>query len=130
MRGDMIVLVVVSAFVVIGCGIGCVIYLYFFRLWFRTHVAQCSLPLMTIFRLFFRKTSPQIIVNSYIDLHKAGMMVSVEELEAHFKDGGNVRLVAQAMVAAKRLGNEVGFESARMIDLTGKNVMQEIGMEA
>lgn len=130
MTGDMIVLLLVTALVVAGTGVGSIIYLYFFRLWFRTHVAQCSLPLMTIFGLFFRKTSPQIIVNSYINLHKAGMHVNVEELETHYKAGGNVRLIAQAMVAAKRNGNEVDFENARTIDLEGKNVMQEIGMEA
>ena len=130
MNGEMIVLVLVGILLVAGLGIGCVVYLYFFRLWFRTNVAQCPLSLGTIFGLFFRKTSPQIIVNSYIDLHKAGMHVSVEELEAHYKDGGNVRLVAQAMVAAKKNGNEVNFENAKAIDLEGKNVMQEIGMEA
>ncbi|MFP6596282.1 MAG: flotillin-like FloA family protein [Candidatus Hydrogenedentota bacterium] len=130
MSGEIVGLIFVGLSIMAGLGVGCVIYLYFFRLWFRTHVAQCSLPLMTIFGLFFRRVSPQIVVNSYIDLHKAGMMVRVDELETLSKDGGHVREVARAMVAAKKHGHEVGFEEARSIDLAGKDVMREIGSGA
>ena len=102
MTGEMLLLIAVGFVVLAGIIVGTVIYLYFFRLWFRTHIAQCSLPLWTIFGMFLRGGNPQVLVNSYIDLHKSGMKVTVEELEGLAKDGGNVRKVAQAMVAAKR----------------------------
>lgn len=130
MSGELIALVLVGMAVLAGVMTGSVIYLYFFRLWFRTHIAQCSLPLPTIFGMFFRRVSPQIVVNSYIDLHKSGMKVTVEELETHFKDGGNVRLVVRALVSAKKNGIEVDFSTVRRLDLAGKDVMKEIGVGA
>ena len=127
MSNEMAALIVVGIKVLLGVAVGSVVYLYFFRLWFRLHVAQCTLPLSMIFGLFFRRVSPQIIVNSYIDLHKAGLNVSVEELESHYQSGGNVRLVARALVSAAKNGAEVNFELARSLDLQGKDVMKEIG---
>ena len=130
MSGSMVGLVVLGFLVLLGVLVGCVMYLYFGRLLFRSHVAQCSIPLRTIFGLFFRRVSPQIIVNSYIDLHKAGIAVTVEELEAHYKVRGNVRLVAGAMVAAKRDGHEVDFAQACTIDSSGGDVMKELSSGA
>lgn len=130
MSGEIATLGLLGIFVFTGLLTGSAIYFYFFRLWFSTHIAQCSLPLSTIFGMFFRRVSPQVVVNSYVNLHKAGLEVTVEELEAHFKDGGNVRLVSRAVVAAKKNGVPVDFSVARKLDLAGKDVMEEIGAGA
>ena len=127
MSGNMAILIGMGALVVFLTIAGCIVYLYYFRLWFRTHIAQCSLGLMTILGMTLRRVSPQIIVNSYIDLHKAGMRVPVPELEDAYRRGVKVRRVAQAMVAAKRQNREVSFEEACAIDLDGRDVMKEIG---
>lgn len=126
----MMVLIPLGMLVFVGILAGCVVYLYFFRLLFKSHAAQCPIPLQTIFGLFFRRVSPQMIINSYIDLHKAGLEVSVEELEARFKEGINVRLVARAVASAQRDGHTVDFAGACEMDLAGKDVMKEIGIGA
>ncbi|MFP6584657.1 MAG: flotillin-like FloA family protein [Candidatus Hydrogenedentota bacterium] len=127
MSGELLALIAVGMLVLSGIVTGSVIYLYYFRLWFRSHVAQCSLSLPTIMGMTLRKVSPQIIVNSYIDLHKAGIPVSIELLEDHYRGGARVRRVAQAMVVASRQGQSVDFEEACALDLAGKDVMKEIG---
>ena len=127
MSGQIVTLLALGAVVTLLTIGGSIIYLYYFRLWFRTHVAQCSLGLMQIMGMTFRKVSPQIIVNSYIDLCKAGIFVDVPELENAYRNGAHVRRVAQAMVAAKKQGREVGFDDACAIDLDGRDVMKEIG---
>ena len=127
MSGQMLTMIALGAVVTVLTVVGCVVYLYYFRLWFRTHIAQCSLGLFTIIGMSFRKVSPQIIVNSYIDLCKAGIFVSVPDLENAYRSGVKVRRVAQAMSAASKQGRGVIFEEACAIDLDGRDVMQEIG---
>lgn len=127
MTGEMLLLLFVGLLVTAISILSCVVYLYYFRLWFRTHIAQCSLGLFTIIGMTFRKVNPQVIVNSYIDLYKAGIPVEVELLEAHTRAGGNSRRVAQALVAASKNGNETAFDDACSIDLAGGDVMKEIG---
>ena len=81
---ELFVLIVIGLLVALILMVGSVIYLYFFRLWFRTHVAQCSVPLKTIFALFFRKASPHKIINAYIRAHKAGISLALDKLEVHY----------------------------------------------
>ena len=127
MSGQILTLLALGAVVTVLTIGGSIIYLYYFRLWFRTHIAQCSLGLLQIMGMTFRKVSPQIIVNSYIDLCKAGIFVGIPELENAYRKGVKVRRVAQAVVASKKQGRETTFEEACAIDLDGRDVMKEIG---
>lgn len=127
MTGQALTMIGLGVVVTILTVTGCIVYLYYFRLWFRTHIAQCSLGLFTIIGMTFRKVSPQIIVNSYIDLCKVGIFVSVPDLEEAYRNGVHVRRVAQAMVAASKQDRDVSFEEACAIDLDGRDVMKEIG---
>lgn len=130
MNGEVLVLIAVGLMVLFCTVIGSIAYLYYFRLWFRLHVAQCSLSLTTIMGMTFRKVSPQIVVNSYIDLHKAGIPVSIELLEAQYREGTRIRKVAQAMVSASRDGQSIDFEEACALDRAGKDVLKEIATVA
>ena len=50
-----------------------------------------------------RKVPPELIVRNLITLHKAGLTIEQEKLEAHYLQGGNVNKVVNAVIAANKL---------------------------
>lgn len=97
---DVVLMILLGALVTVVLLVGAVVYLYFFRLWFRTHIAQCSVPLGTLFGMAFRRASPLVIINAYILAHKSGISLALEDLEAHYKSKGDVKGVVSRLVEA------------------------------
>ena len=114
---DIVVMVVMGIAIAVVLFVGSVIYLYFFRLWFRTHIAQCSVPLMTILKMFFRGGNPQVVISAYIVAHKAGAGLSLEELETQYKNKVDVKAVVQALIDADKNGEGTTFEALCQQDL-------------
>jgi len=63
-----------------------------------------------------------------IKAHKAGLGLSVVQLEAHYLAGGNVDRVVNALIAAERAAIPLKFERAAAIDLAGRDVLQAVQM--
>ena len=57
---------------------------------------------------------------------KAGLDISVNELEAHYLAGGNVNVLVDALIAAQRAEIPLEFERAAAIDLAGRNVLEAV----
>ena len=75
-----------------------------------------------------RKVIPSRIVNPLIKATKAGLIVSINKLEAHYLAGGNVDRVINALIAAQRAGIPLDFEKACAIDLAGRDVLNAVQM--
>ena len=76
----------------------------------------------------FRKIPPQIIVRSMITATKAGIILEVGKLEAHYLAGGNVEKVVMALVSADKAQLGLTFERATAIDLAGRDVLEAVKM--
>src|ERR1043166_9185725 len=61
-----------------------------------------------------------------VTAHKAGIPISIDELQAHLFAGGNVRNVVTAMVEATRAKIHLDFDTARAIDLAGRDIIDAI----
>jgi uncharacterized protein YqfA (UPF0365 family) len=59
---------------------------------------------------------------------KAGIDISINQLESHFLAGGNVDRVVNALIAAHRANIPLPFERAAAIDLAGRDVLQAVQM--
>ena len=59
---------------------------------------------------------------------KAGIDLSVNQLESHFLAGGNVDRVVNALIAAHRAKIHLEFERAAAIDLAGRDVLLAVQM--
>jgi uncharacterized protein YqfA (UPF0365 family) len=59
---------------------------------------------------------------------KAGLVLSLNKLEAHYLAGGNVDRVVNALIAAQRAGIPLEFEQACAIDLAGRDVLNAVQM--
>ncbi|MEG0380549.1 MAG: flotillin-like protein FloA, partial [Kurthia sp.] len=63
-----------------------------------------------------------------IKAHKAGIDVTINQLESHYLAGGNVDRVVNALIAAHRANIELTFERCAAIDLAGRDVLEAVQM--
>ena len=75
-----------------------------------------------------RKVVPKRIVDPMIKATKAGLKLSINNLEAHYLAGGNVDRVVNALIAAQRAGIPLDFERCCAIDLAGRDVLNAVQM--
>ena len=73
-----------------------------------------------------RKVPPRMIVDPQINATKAGLHLSLDELEAHYLAGGNVNRVVQALISADKAGIALEFQQAAAIDLAGRDVREAV----
>ncbi len=109
----------------------CVVILFSFipvGLWISALAAGVKIGIFTLIGMRFRRVPPGLIVNSLIKSEKAGLKVSVDQLEAHYLAGGNVDRVVNALIAAERANIPLPFERAAAIDLAGRNVLEAVQM--
>ncbi|GAW30193.1 MULTISPECIES: flotillin-like protein FloA [unclassified Carboxydocella] len=122
-----------------GLGLGLSFVLLFFiiivvfsfiplGLWISALASGVPVGIITLIGMRLRRVPPAQIVNPLIKARKAGLDLSVNQLEAHFLAGGNVDRVVDALIAAERANIPLAFERAAAIDLAGRNVLQAVQM--
>lgn len=113
-------------------GFGALIALWiFFRilpvgLWVTAMLSDVRISLIQLALMRFRKVPPGIIVNALISGHKAGLMLSRDQLEAHFMAGGKVQSVVNALISAEKANIPLNFKLATAIDLAGRDVFEAV----
>ncbi|MDR0392677.1 MAG: flotillin-like protein FloA [Puniceicoccales bacterium] len=106
------------------------IVLSFFNVWLRAWLAGAYVSIPNLIAMRLRKVPYGLIVDCRITAAKAGIDLSVDELEAHFLAEGNLLQTVQALIAAEKAGIELSFARACAIDLatkgTGKTVIEAV----
>ncbi len=97
-------------------------------LWISAIAANVPVGIFTLVGMRMRRVSPQRIVLPLIKANKAGLDVSVNQLEAHYLAGGNVDKVVDALIAAHRAQIPLPFERSAAIDLAGRDVLEAVQM--
>lgn len=95
-------------------------------LWITAWASGVYVPFTTLFGLRFRKVNPAAIVNPLINAHKAGLQLSIRDLEAHYLAGGSVDRVVRALISADKAGIPLSFKQATAIDLAGRDVFEAV----
>lgn len=96
------------------------------RLWITAIAAGVRIGIFSLVGMRLRKVSPHTIINSLIMLHKAGLSVNTDRLEAHYLAGGDVIRVVKALISADKANLNLVFERACAIDLAGRDVLEAI----
>lgn len=113
-------------------GLGALIFLWlFFRilpigLWVTAQLSGVRISLIQLALMRFRKVPPGIITNALINAHKAGLLLSRDELEAHYMAGGRVQSVVNALISAEKANIPLNFKLATAIDLAGRDVFEAV----
>ncbi|HWR22188.1 MAG TPA: flotillin-like protein FloA [Feifaniaceae bacterium] len=98
------------------------------RLWIAALASGVKVGISQLIGMRIRKVIPARIVNPMIKATKAGLVLPINKLEAHYLAGGNVDRVVNALIAAQRAGIPLDFERACAIDLAGRDVLNAVQM--
>jgi len=96
------------------------------RLWIEAMASGVHVGLGSLVGMRLRKVSPPAIVRPLIAATKAGLVLDVNEFEAHYLAGGDVARVANALISADKANIDLGFEQAAAIDLAGRDVFEAV----
>lgn len=110
--------------------IGVMIFLHFvpLGLWISALAAGVHVSIITLIGMRMRRVPPGKIILPLIKANKAGLDVSVNQLEAHYLAGGNVDKVVDALIASHRAEISLPFERSAAIDLAGRDVLEAVQM--
>lgn len=110
--------------------VGFFVILYFvpLGLWFSALLSGVRINLIQLVFMRFRKVPPSVIVKAMINSTKAGLVLTRDELEAHFLAGGNVINVVNALISADKANIDLDFNFATAIDLAGRDVFEAVQM--
>ena len=97
-----------------------------FKLWFRALVSSAHISMIRLIGMKLRKVDCQLITLNYITARKAGLKITVDELETHYMAGGSVENVVKALVAAYSANIDLTVQKAKAIDLAGRDVYEAV----
>ena len=98
------------------------------RLWIAAIASNAKVGIITLIGMKLRRVKPSNIVLPLIRATKAGIDVSINQLESHYLSGGKVDRVVDALIAAHRAKLALSFERAAAIDLAGRDVLEAVRM--
>src|ERR1700683_1076472 len=104
------------------------LFLYYFQfaMWIRTIAAGVPLSMPALIRMRVIGIPPSIIVNNLVRARKAGLQLTVDQMQSHVLAGGNVERVVLAMITAQRAQIPLEWQRAAAIDLAGRDVLEAL----
>ena len=118
----------IGLLVVALAALALLLYLVPIPLWIAAWASGAYVGLFTLIGMRLRRVPPSTVVNARISAVKAGLDISINDLEAHFLAGGNVVRVVNAMISADKANIPLPFKRAAAIDLAGRNVLEAVQM--
>jgi uncharacterized protein YqfA (UPF0365 family) len=105
-----------------------VLFLYYFPLglWIRTIAAGVPLSIGSLIRMRIIGVPAGLIVENLVRARKAGLNLTVDQLQSHVLAGGNIQKVTLAMIAAQRAQIPLEWQRASAIDLAGRDVLEAL----
>jgi uncharacterized protein YqfA (UPF0365 family) len=120
----LIIVAGVAALIVAG------IIISFFSVWLRARLAGAPVSMLNLVAMRLRQVPYSLVTDARITARKAGIDISVDDIEAHFLAGGNVIPTIQALIAAEKAGISLNWNRACAIDLatkgSGKSVVEAV----
>jgi uncharacterized protein YqfA (UPF0365 family) len=119
---------VVALLILVVAALVVLLYLIPVGLWVAAFASGAYVGLFTLVGMRLRRVPPGTIVTARISAVKAGLDISVNDLEAHYLAGGNVVNVVNAMISADKANIAMPFKRAAAIDLAGRDVLAAVKM--
>lgn len=119
-------------YIIIAAAALLVIWLFFYfvplGLWISALAAGVPVGPITLIGMRLRKVNPHKVILPMIAAWKAGLKLSISDLEAHYLAGGTVDRVVRALISADKAEIELDFQRAAAIDLAGRDVYDAVAM--
>jgi uncharacterized protein YqfA (UPF0365 family) len=98
----------------------------FFFVWLRAFASGARVTFMELIALRLRSVPVGILVDVRITAIKSGLEPTIDDLSTHFLAGGNIQMVVQALIAARKAGIHLDFDRACAIDLATKGTSKTV----
>jgi uncharacterized protein YqfA (UPF0365 family) len=116
-----IVLIAIASIVVL-------LYMVPIPLWIAAWASGAPVGLFTLVGMRLRRVPPSTVITARISAVKAGLSISLNDLEAHYLAGGNVEHVVNALISADKANIPLPFKRAAAIDLAGRDIVEAVKM--
>jgi len=116
----LIVLAVIFVLVAVVLGIVPV------NLWIKAFLSKSHVSATRLAGMRLRRINAGLLVNSYINAKKAGVLLTMDDLESHYSAGGDVERIVDAMIAAKGANLNLSIETAKAIDLANRDILTAV----
>ncbi|HXD01500.1 MAG TPA: flotillin-like FloA family protein, partial [Verrucomicrobiae bacterium] len=112
--------VIVAGIVLLVVLVMGIVLLNFGMIYIRALFSGAKAKISELIALRLRRVPVGLIVDNRITAVKSGLDISIDDLSTHFMAGGNVEMVVQALIAARKAGIHLVFDRACAIDLATK----------
>ena len=106
------------------------IVISFFSVWLRALLAGAPVSLLNLVAMRLRQVPYSVMVDTRIKATKAGITLTMDEVEAQYLAGGNVIACVHALIAAQNAGIVLNWQRTCAIDLatkgSGKSVEEAV----
>ncbi|MCK9574878.1 MAG: flotillin-like protein FloA [Clostridia bacterium] len=123
LQDNTLLLILLGVFVVV---VAVILGLVPINIWFRALVSGAHVSMSRLIGMKLRKITISTIIDAYITSKKAGLDISINDLETHYMAGGNVTKVAYALIAAHSARIALTYDAAKAIDLAGRDVLAAV----
>lgn len=95
-------------------------------IWIKAMVSGAYIPAKKLVGMKLRNVDVALIVNNYINAIKAGVKITVDDLETHYMAGGNIERVVDALIMAHGAKINLTVANAKAIDLANRDILQAV----
>lgn len=96
------------------------------KVWIKAMLSGAYIPSYKLVGMKLRNSNVPLIVKSYISAKKAGVKLSIADLETHYMAGGNVDKVVDALIVAQGAKINLSIDTAKAIDLANRDILQAV----
>lgn len=92
-------------------------------LWIRAFMSGTHVSIAELISITVKKLDARSIVNNYIKAKKAGVDITIAQIENHMQAHGNIELVINALIAASSANlKDLDLKTAIAVDLSGRDI--------
>ncbi|MBP6721303.1 MAG: flotillin-like protein FloA, partial [Bacteroidia bacterium] len=95
-------------------------------LWITALFSGVKVGIGQLIGMRLRKIPPSLVVNNLIKATKAGITITISEIETHYLAKGNINAVIDALISADKANIDLDFKLAAAIDLAGRDVYRAV----
>ncbi len=99
----------------------------FINTWLKALLAGAPVGMLTLIAMRLRGVPYGMIVDSRIMAVKAGLDLTINQLEEHYLAEGNLIPTIQALIASEKAGMDLSWKQACAIDLATKGTAKTVG---
>lgn len=102
------------------------IFISFFHVWLKALLSGAPVNIFTLIAMRLRSVDYKLVTDERITAAKAGILISTDELEAHYLAEGNINHVVKALIAADKASIDLDWTRACAIDLATKGTNKSV----